>query len=103
MWLVAQLAVAFCGVLLPAVRNGPKLVVAHSEECIRGWSVIGKRSMCPFCGEKVDTASIFATSPWEKSSATWLEFLDLLRMSLVWNPLIFVTVRLGFWVAEKYW
>ena len=82
-----------------------KLSCGHElhEECVRGWSVIGKRSMCPYCGEKVDTENIFASSPWEKQSPTWFEFLDLIRMSLVWNPLIFVSVRGAWWVVDTYW
>jgi RING finger protein 121 len=79
-----------------------KLTCTHEfhEECIRGWSVVGKRSMCPKCGEKVvDTNAILASSPWEKTSGLWLEFMDVLRMSLVWNPLIFMTVRVVFFVV----
>ena len=58
--------------------------------------------MCPFCGEKVDTKAIFETSPWEKRSGPWLEFLDLLRMSLVWNPLIFISIRVAFALVDAY-
>jgi RING finger protein 121 len=85
-------------------RKTMKLSCNHEfhEECIRGWSVVGKKSVCPFCGEKVDTSAILASSPWEKSSQTWSEFLDLLRMSLVWNPLIFISIRIGFWVVETF-
>ena len=60
------------------------------DECIRGWSVLGKRNVCPTCNERCDTASILASTPWAKSSETWQEFLDLIRMALVWNPIIFV-------------
>ena len=72
------------------------------EECIRGWAVVGKRSMCPRCGEKgMDTKAILASSPWEKTSGLWLEFMDVLRMSLVWNPLIFLGIRVMFYVATQ--
>lgn len=60
------------------------------DECIRGWSVLGKRNVCPTCNERCDTTSILASTPWARSSETWQEFLDLLRMALVWNPLIFL-------------
>lgn len=60
------------------------------DECIRGWSVLGKRNVCPVCNETCDTTSILSSSPWMRSSELWREFLDILRMVLVWNPLIFI-------------
>jgi RING finger protein 121 len=69
------------------------------DECIRGWSVLGKRNVCPTCNERCDTSSLLKSTPWAKSSETWQEFLDLLRMALVWNPLIFVVAIFVFRLA----
>jgi len=69
------------------------------DECIRGWSVLGKRNVCPACNERCDTASLLQTTPWARSSETWQEFLDLIRMALVWNPLIFVVAIFVFRLA----
>eukprot|EP00033_Pygsuia_biforma_P002784 GCRY01003074.1.p1 GENE.GCRY01003074.1~~GCRY01003074.1.p1 ORF type:complete len:311 (-),score=1.91 GCRY01003074.1:334-1266(-) len=61
------------------------------EFCARGWAVIGKKNICPYCREKVDMKSVFpAGNPWEKQTALWASVLDALRYLLVWNPLIII-------------
>lgn len=69
------------------------------DECIRGWTVLGKRGVCPTCNEKCDLTFLTKSSPWAKGSESWSEFLDLLRMLLVWNPLIFMVAMGFFYIA----
>lgn len=63
------------------------------ESCIRGWCLIGKKSMCPYCKEKVDMKQ-FITNPWDTQQALYLQLLDLLRYFIVWQPLIFLFAQL---------
>lgn len=69
------------------------------DECIRGWTVLGKRGLCPSCDERCDLTFLSESSPWQKGSESWQEFLDLLRMALVWNPLIFAVAIFVFYLT----
>ncbi|KAH9259386.1 hypothetical protein BASA81_002429 [Batrachochytrium salamandrivorans] len=69
------------------------------DECIRGWTVLGKRGVCPTCNEKADLSFLTLSSPWAKGSESWSEFLDLLRMLLVWNPIIFMVAMGMFYLT----
>ncbi|KAJ3062669.1 hypothetical protein HDU98_001467 [Podochytrium sp. JEL0797] len=51
------------------------------EDCIRGWTIIGKKDCCPYCKEK---------------QLYYLNFLDALRYFLVWNPVVFVILHFIF-------
>lgn len=62
------------------------------EFCIRGWTMIGKKDICPFCSEKVELRNMF-TNPWETQSLIWANLLDALRYLVVWNPLILVITQ----------
>lgn len=83
--------------------------------CIRGWTIIGKKDMCPSeflfwylplmysraftttqdCKEKVDLKA-FKTNPWDTAQILYLNLLDALRYLLVWNPLVFLVVHFVF-------
>ena len=41
------------------------------DQCIRGWTLIGKKDTCPTCLEKVDMRAIFADRPWETRNISW--------------------------------
>lgn len=71
-----------------------KLQCGHSfhSECIRGWSIVGKKNKCPNCGEKVNTKHIVGSSPWQKQSLIWANLLDAVRYMVVWNPIILLGV-----------
>ncbi|KAI9143220.1 hypothetical protein BKA69DRAFT_1062954, partial [Paraphysoderma sedebokerense] len=62
------------------------------EQCIRGWAIIGKKDMCPYCKEKVDM-KIFTLNPWDKTELLYLQLIDGLRYLVVWQPLIFGLVQ----------
>ncbi len=63
--------------------------------CIRGWTIIGKKDMCPCCKEKVNLSS-FKTNPWDTAQILYLNLLDALRYLLVWNPVVFLMVHFIF-------
>lgn len=67
----------------------------YHEFCIRGWTIIGKKDVCPYCGEKVDLTQ-FKKNPWEITQLLYLKFLDWVRFLLVWNPLVFIFVHFLF-------
>jgi len=60
--------------------------------CIRGWTMIGKKNTCPFCGEKVDFKSLMK-KPWEKPSVLWVQLMEAIRYLVVWNPIILITIE----------
>lgn len=63
------------------------------EPCIRGWTIVGKRDICPNCAEKVSLREIF-TNPWETQSIAWGMILDGLRYLVVYNPMICLLMQL---------
>ena len=62
------------------------------ESCIRGWCLIGKKSICPYCKEKVDMKQ-FVQNPWDTQQVLYLQLLDLVRYFVVWQPLIFILAQ----------
>lgn len=57
------------------------------DSCLRGWCIVGKKDMCPYCKEKVDLKG-FRSNPWDTSQHLYLALLDGLRHILVWQPII---------------
>ncbi|KAJ3047679.1 hypothetical protein HK097_011302 [Rhizophlyctis rosea] len=55
---------------------------AFHEQCIRGWTIIGKKDVCPCCKEKVDLKA-FKTNPWDTTQQMYLNLLDALRYMVV--------------------
>jgi RING finger protein 121 len=41
------------------------------ELCIRGWTIVGKKDVCPVCLEKVDMRDLCADKPWETQNLSW--------------------------------
>eukprot|EP00736_Rhodelphis_marinus_P008529 Rmarinus@m.16967 len=64
------------------------------EFCLRGWAIVGKKDMCPYCREKVDIKGLFS-SPWDMQSIWWAFLLDACRYLIVWNPIILFLVSSG--------
>jgi hypothetical protein len=68
------------------------------EDCIKGWCIVGKKDTCPDCGERVDIKALLKTSPlWGTPSRMWGQLLDGARYIVVWNPLVFIALRLFFY------
>lgn len=62
------------------------------EFCIRGWCIVGKKQICPYCKEKVDLKRMFS-NPWEKPHLLYGQLLDFIRILVAWQPLIFLLVQ----------
>ena len=50
-----------------------QLSCKHSfhELCIRGWTIVGKKDVCPVCNEKVDLRHLYSDRPWETQNLSW--------------------------------
>ncbi|KAA0193646.1 RING finger protein [Fasciolopsis buskii] len=72
-----------------------KLNCQHSfhDCCIRGWCIVGKKDICPYCKEKVNLKKTF-TNPWDKPHILYGNVLDLVRYMVAWQPLILGVVHL---------
>jgi RING finger protein 121 len=66
------------------------------ELCIKGWTMVGKKDMCPCCNEKVDLKELYQDRPWETRNLSWIQMLDMVRYLVVWNPLIFMVISFFF-------
>ncbi|KAJ3016427.1 hypothetical protein HKX48_004035 [Thoreauomyces humboldtii] len=77
-----------------------KLNCGHTyhNPCIRGWTIIGKKDVCPFCKEKVDLKSLHR-NPWDTSQQLYLNLLDAMRYLLAYIPVVFYIVHLVFEVS----
>ena len=43
----------------------------HHLQCIRGWTIVGKKDVCPVCLEKVDLRALYSDRPWETRNLSW--------------------------------
>lgn len=39
--------------------------------CIRGWTLVGKKDVCPVCLEKVDMRTLTGDRPWDTQNLSW--------------------------------
>ncbi|KAI8873379.1 RING finger protein 175-like protein [Ramicandelaber brevisporus] len=67
--------------------------------CIRGWCLIGKHQVCPYCNEKVDVKSL-ASNAWDTRQLSLLQMLDYGRFLIAWLPLMIVFTRIVFYFAK---
>ncbi|ORZ11554.1 hypothetical protein BCR42DRAFT_421327 [Absidia repens] len=67
------------------------------EKCIRGWCMVGKKDICPYCKEKVDLKQ-FKKNPWDTQQQLYLNLLDGVRYLVVWQPIIFGAVQLAYYL-----
>lgn len=65
----------------------------YHEYCIYGWCLVGKKQVCPFCREKVDTKALFASLIFQRPHYLFGNLLDLIRYLIVWQPLIIFFVQ----------
>lgn len=63
------------------------------EYCIYGWSLVGKKQLCPFCREKVDTSKLFASLSFQKPHYLYGNLLDFIRYLVAWQPIIIFAVQ----------
>lgn len=67
------------------------------DQCIRGWTMVGKRDECPTCLEKVEMSHLIADRPWEKVNQVWGQLLDMFRYMVVWFPVLLMATHLLFY------
>ena len=81
-----------------SVERTMQLSCSHvfHEFCIRGWCIVGKKAICPFCREVVDMRKL-ARTPWEVSYLRHFEFVEMLRLFLVWFPVSWFLIQLIIW------
>ncbi|KAJ2696622.1 hypothetical protein H4218_004485 [Coemansia sp. IMI 209128] len=65
--------------------------------CIRGWCVVGKKDICPFCREKVDLET-FKQNPWDKQELFYVTALEYMRFFISWQPLTLLFLTAIFWI-----
>lgn len=71
------------------------------ESCIRGWTIVGKKDVCPVCKEKVDLKAMFpGGNPWARRSVLWAHLLDAIRYLIVWNPVIMVLMQVFLYISD---
>lgn len=82
----------------PAKEKTVQLSCKHCfhEECIRGWTIVGKKDVCPACYEKVDLRALYSDRPWETRNLSWIQMLDMVRYLVVWNPVILIVLHFAF-------
>ena len=71
---------------------GLQLACKHlfHDQCIRGWTLIGKKDTCPTCLEKVDLRAIFSDRPWETRNISWCD-----PGVMTWSPESYSAQMLG--------
>ena len=71
------------------------------RRCLAGWFVSGgKKATCPCCSERVEVGAIYASSPLVgKTTALFGQLLDLCRYLVVWQPLVFLLLRLSLYTS----
>lgn len=63
------------------------------EGCIRGWCLVGKKDVCPYCKEKVDLKQ-FRRQIWDAQTDLYMQLLDGVRYLVAWQPLILGVAKL---------
>jgi hypothetical protein len=88
--------------LLPPVAEGANPAEAEAvhglpcghtfhEFCLRGWLLVGKHDTCALCREKCSVkATLAVDQPWELQNSAWSGILDVVRMVIVFNPILVV-------------
>lgn len=57
------------------------------ESCIRGWCMLGKKSTCPQCREKVDY-QLDESNPWETPDSVLHIYHELLHWAVIYFPIL---------------
>lgn len=70
------------------------------EHCIRGWHMVGKKSSCPVCREKVDYR--FDRNPWEKTPDEVLQaYHKFIRWLVVYLPMLLLAFGTLYIVLQR--
>ena len=63
------------------------------EFCLKGWCIVGKKEVCPYCKERFNM-KIMYKNPWDRPHVLLGQYLDLLRYFLAWLPLVLYSDQL---------
>ncbi|KAI6648475.1 RING finger protein [Oopsacas minuta] len=63
--------------------------------CIRGWCIVGKKHVCPFCRERVNLIELLQ-QPWQKPNILFGQLLDVLRYFIAWFPVVLLVSQLSY-------
>ncbi|VDN96004.1 unnamed protein product [Rodentolepis nana] len=95
-----------CALCTKVMLNGQgekkyKLNCTHvfHEFCLRGWCIVGKKDICPYCKEKVNLHKLIK-NPWEKPHLLFGNLLDGIRYLVAWQPLIVMAVHTIIWALD---
>lgn len=79
---------SLCGHFLH-IRTQCRLSCDHifHESCIRGWCMLGKKSTCPQCREKVDY-QLTERNPWETPDSVLQIYHEFLHWAVVYFPIL---------------
>jgi RING finger protein 121/175 len=71
------------------VESVHTLVCGHSfhNDCIRGWCLIGKKSFCPYCRKKVESA-LLPSDFWMRTETWFYPLINVLRGFIVFTLII---------------
>lgn len=66
----------------------------YHAACIIGWCVVGKKDVCPRCGDKVVLKDLQKDWPLlGRTSITMSRLLGLVRVYIIWLPMIVLVLR----------
>ncbi|GAB4824246.1 hypothetical protein N2152v2_011292 [Parachlorella kessleri] len=83
-----------CAICGGELQDG--LGLQPQEAPAEGWTIVGKKDVCPACYEKVDLRALYSDRPWETRNLSWIQMLDMVRYLVVWNPVILIVLHFAF-------
>jgi len=63
------------------------------QYCVFGWSLVGKKQICPYCREKCDIHKLFSSLTFQKPHFLYGNMLDFIRYLIGFQPLIIIIVQ----------
>ena len=70
------------------------------ERCLRGWCMVGKKTTCPVCREKVDF-HLPDRNPWEVPDSFLQGYHDFLHWAVVYFPILIAMLALSDMLLKK--
>lgn len=80
----------------------PVVLSRFHEFCLRGWCIVGKKEVCPYCKERFSMKTVYQ-NPWDRPHVLLGQYLDVLRYMLAWQPLILYSDQIIYNVLGLSW